>query len=483
MKQLTQLTLWKSLKEQTLLHGTEDNKHHTETLISSCGISLDFSRQHLHQRTTELLFALANERKLREKIQHLMQGKVVNLSENRPALHTALRLPDKNCIVINQRNIIEDVHFAMSEMQAIVKKIRNKQWLGHTGAPITDIVNIGVGGSDLGPRFCLQGLRDFVSPDLNFHFISTADPNAFHRVTKNLSPHNTLFIVSSKSFTTDETLYNAKKAIAWINNPAGQRQHFIAITAHPVRAYNFGFFHVLPIWSWVGGRYSFCSAINLITAIAIGWDNFQQMLDGAHSMDLHFKEADYKQNLPVMLALLGIWTNNFLNIHNVLMLVYAEPLEQFVAYVQQLDMESNGKSRDNQGNKIDYSTGPLIWGGLGNQIQHSYFQLLCQGTHRVALDFITLDTYNGHMINNMCTAKIDVLSKGINDSQNPNGLISGKMPINHLRLKDCSPFTLGALIALYEHKIFTQSVIWDINPFDQPGVESAKRFRSMAELE
>lgn len=479
MKPLTLSTPWKFLEEQALNHREDVIQPYQNTAVSACGITLDFSHQRLSDLTLENLCALAQQRSLSEKIQALMQGQIVNLSENRPALHTALRLPNATSIPIHPR-IMEDVQFAMNEMQAIVNKLRNQQWLGHSGAPITDVVNIGVGGSDLGPRFCMQGLGDYVTHDLSFHFISNADPNAFHRISKNLNPHTTLFIISSKSFTTDETLYNAQKAIAWINNPQGQRQHFIAVTAHPMRAYELGLVHVLPIWSWVGGRYSFCSAINLITAIAIGWDNFQSMLNGAHSMDMHFKDADFKDNLPVLLALLGIWTNNFLSIHNVLMLVYAEQLEQFVAYVQQLDMESNGKSHDHHGNEVKYSTGPMIWGGLGNQVQHSYFQLLCQGTHKVALDFITLDTYDEHMINQMCAAKINVLTKGVVDSQNPHGYIAGKIPLNHIRLSDCSPYTLGALIALYEHKIYTQSVIWDINPFDQPGVESAKRFRTMA---
>ncbi len=259
-------------------------------------------------------------------------------------------------------------------------------------------------------------------------------------------------------------------------------KHLIAVTANPEKAHQFGIQEVLPIWDWIGGRYSLCSAINLITAIAIGFDAFMQLLDGANSMDIHFRTTNYAQNLPVLLALIGIWNNNFLDTHNLLMLTYAQQLEKFVPFVQQLDMESNGKSIDNQGNFIDFVTSPIVWGGPGNQAQHSYYQLLCQGRHKITADFITTDAFDNHMINNMCKAKMQVLTQGIHDQSNIYAHIPGNVPLNHIRLKSCDPFTVGALVALYEHKIFTQSVIWDINPFDQPGVESAKRHPLFSEI-
>lgn len=356
----------------------------------------------------------------------------------------------------------------------ISNRIREKKWLGHSGLPITDIVNIGIGGSDLGPRVCINALSNYISKEFNYHFISDVDPVSFNDVIAKINPQTTLFIVSSKSFTTKETLLNARKAFALYEDMASIDQHFIAVTAHPERAYQMGIKTVLPIWDWVGGRFSFCSAVNLITAIAIGYEQFVELLAGAHDVDTHVQFTDFKNNIPVLMALIGIWNNNFLNIHNLLILTYSKKLEYFVPYVQQLDMESNGKSIDVNGRMVDYATGPIVWGGLGNQAQHSYFQLLCQGTHRCVGDFITLKTNDEHEINSMCHYKMKVLSEGIQTIENPYGYIPGNMPMNHLILSDCSPYTLGALVALYEHKIFVQSVIWNINPFDQPGIESAK---------
>jgi len=367
-----------------------------------------------------------------------------------------------------------DIIATRHAMQRIVEQIRTKQWSGFSGKPLTDIVNIGIGGSDLGPRFCLTALTEHTSPDFNYHFISDADPASFHQVVSKLNPETTLFIVASKSFTTPETLFNARKAMAWIGHQHSDR-HFIAVTANIALANQFGIKHVLPVWSWIGGRYSFCSAINLITAIAIGFEQFNQLLAGSNSMDEHFLTSEFSNNLPVLMALIGIWNNNFLNIHNLLLLTYARQLEQFVPHIQQLDMESNGKSIDNHGKSVNHATGPIIWGGLGNQAQHSYYQLLCQGTHKVTLDFITLNAFKNEIINDISEAKMKVLSNGINDLENPSGFIPGNVPLNHLRLNDASPFTIGALIALYEHKVYAQSVIWNINPFDQPGVESTKR--------
>ncbi|OGV42123.1 MAG: glucose-6-phosphate isomerase [Legionellales bacterium RIFCSPHIGHO2_12_FULL_42_9] len=438
-------------------------------------LTLDYSAQRLDPTALALLCELADECALREKINALMTGHPVNQSEQRPALHTALRVFSEEPICVNNTDVVQDVLAVREQMRMIAEQIRAGAWLGFSGKRITDIVNIGIGGSQLGPQFCLDALSELTTNTLQFHFISEIDVNAFSKVVVNLNPETTLFIVSSKSFTTQETLFNAKKALAWIGQHENSDNHFIAVTAFPNRAKEIGINQVLPIWDWVGGRYSVCSAINLITCIAIGFDNFCAFLEGANSMDEHFRLAPFAQNLPVLLALLGIWNNNVLKIHLLLLLSYAEVLKLLVPYIQQLDMESNGKSIDNEGRAVNYSTGPIVWGGLGNQAQHSYYQLLCQGTHLIAADLISVDSFNNDAINHLCSAHREVLSKGTMEETDPNNFVPGNIPINHIRLADCSPKTLGALIAMYEHKVFVQGVIWNINSFDQPGVESSKK--------
>ncbi|MDI9817778.1 MULTISPECIES: glucose-6-phosphate isomerase [unclassified Legionella] len=482
MKQLTEYNSWIELEKhgQSLRLATINELRSSESRnklfnVGTQGIHIDFSHQRVNGTTLELLLALAAECGLQEKIKALMQGEIVNSSEARPALHTALRTLDNKPLVVNKQDIIPDILAAREKIRVISEQVRASQWLGFSGEPIKDIVNIGIGGSDLGPRFCINALSSSSADYLSYHFVSDVDPNAFSNAVHNLRPETTLFIVSSKSFTTKETLYNAKKALDWLGKPQHIDKHFIAITANVNKAKESGFTNVLPIWDWVGGRYSLCSAISLITAIAIGFEQFSQILAGANSMDKHFQEASFESNLPVLSALMGIWNNNFLHIHNLLILVYLQQLEYFVPYIQQLDMESNGKSIDKKGRAVNYATGPIVWGGLGNQAQHSYYQLLCQGTHKVASDFITVKSFKNELIHEMFEGKKRILTGGVNELTNPNGYIPGNNPLSHISLTDCSPFTLGQLIALYEHKVYTQSVIWDINTFDQPGVESAKR--------
>ncbi|RUR20243.1 glucose-6-phosphate isomerase [Legionella sp. km535] len=482
MKQLTDSALWNELQKQashirlltgtglrelTLAHGSQYRKQ-----LGS--VTFDFSRQRVSEPIIDLLIQLANEAGLPEKIDGLMNGFKVNVSENKAALHTALRDFRNNPVYVDGFNIMKEVMDTREKIKIISDSVRNRQWLGYSGKPITDIVNIGMGGSDLGPRLCINALSTYSTASLNFHFISDVDPDSFNQVVARINPQTTLFIISSKSFTTKETLLNASKAIKLYASGQAVDHHFIAITAHPLRAHQMGIKTVLSIWEWVGGRYSFCSAVNLITAIAIGYEQFSELLAGANSIDKHLKSTDFKENVPVLMGLLGIWNNNFLNIHNLLILAYSKRLEYFIPYAQQLDMESNGKSIDLNGRVVNYATGPIVWGGLGNQAQHSYLQLLCQGTHNCAADFITLQTHDNHILNDMCDYKMKVLSEGIESIENPNGYIPGKMPLSHISLSDCSPYSLGALVALYEHKVFVQSVIWNINPFDQPGVESAK---------
>ena len=480
MKPTTKAYLWDALQTHAKSSGLGPRKDPSFN-AAACNIQIDYSNQHITHRTLELLHALAESVDLRQKIHGLMRGDTVNHSENRPALHTALRASGETPIWVEQCDVMPAIMNARHKIRDISERIRSNQWLGFTGRPVTDIVNIGIGGSDFGPRFCLSALAQYTSPHLKYHFISDIDPDGFKQTIKALQPETTLFIIASKSFTTQETLYNAKKAIAWVG---GEHiaSHFIAVTAQTKKAHSLGIETVLPIWDWIGGRYSLCSAINLITSIAIGFAAFEKLLSGANSMDNHFHDTAFPRNLPVILALLGVWNNNFLHRHNLLILTYSRYLEQFVPFIQQLDMESNGKCTDNQGVGVTHSTGPLIWGGLGNQAQHSYYQLLCQGTHRVAADFVTMNTLNGDLINELCTAKIRVLTTGVLAPENPIEHISPNLPLNHIQIKNNSPFTIGALIALYEHKIFVQSVIWNINPFDQPGVESAKRFKASEQI-
>lgn len=474
---VNKLNAWKALTKEAISDFSPNTK--TFTSINHNHINLDFSHQKINQKILALLFMLADECFLKDKINALISGEIVNCSENKPALHTALRVFDNDHILVDQKDIVPDIMHARTQIRDISNKIRQGLWLGFSGKPIKDIVNIGIGGSDLGPKFCLNALATYAASNLAFHFVSDADPDAFYHATKNLNPETTLFIISSKSFTTVETLYNAKKALAFINHPQHIEKHFIAITANKNMALQFGFTHVLPIWDWVGGRFSLCSAINLITAIAIGFDAFIEFLQGAHDMDEHFATNELASNIPVLLGLLSIWNNNFLNIHNFLVLAYSQRLEYFPAYLQQLEMESNGKSVDKMGNFVNYATAPIVWGGLGNQAMHSYYQLLCQGTHFVTADFIMFKLHDQELITQLALQKKDVLTKGIKNLTEPHHHINCNVPLNLITIDAPTPAAIGALISLYEHKTYVESIIWNINCFDQPGVESAKKQRSI----
>lgn len=443
--------------------------------VEGSSITLDFSGQRINKHILEALLNLAKESNLSERIEAQFAGHPINSTEFRPALHTALRACADEVIHVHSRNVVADVLETRQHMKIISDKIRNGTWLGRSGAPIKDIVNIGIGGSMLGPLFCINALQDYVTEHLRFHFISEIDPKSFLRLSKKLNPETTLFIVSSKSFTTPETLFNFKKALAWMSSTIPDPKHFIAVSSNLSQAQSLGFATILPIWDWVGGRYSLCSAINLISCIAIGYEHFSSMLAGAHSMDQHFKNTEHAYNLPILLALLGIWNINFLKCNNLLVLSYSEDLHYFAPYLQQLDMESNGKSVNKQNESIKYDSGPLVWGGAGNQAQHSYYQWLCQGTHQVAADLICVSQFNDEAINQVCLGHRTVLTQGIYDSQDLHQTIKGKIPVNLLSLMDCTPKSIGALVALYEHKVFVQGVIWNINSFDQPGVECAKK--------
>ena len=439
-------------------------------IISAPYIKLDYSHQRITPLTLTLLFELAKECSVFEAITKLTSGDILNTTEQRAACYPALRISEDAVIMVRNHNIVPDVLAAREKMRLLSSQIRNKGWLGYSGRPITDVVNIGIGGSQLGAEFCLSALHRFITPDLRFHFIADVDIHTFQTAVKKLSPETTLFIVASKTFTTQETLINLKRALAWVNQPHHIDKHFIAVTAVPDRAKDFDIEHIIPIWDWVGGRFSTCSAINLITCIAIGFEAFMALLSGAAEMDSHFQTEPYTQNLPVLLALLSIWNNNFLHMHNHLLLIYASQLAPLLPYVQQLEMESNGKSQDARGQQIHYATAPIIWGGLGNQAQHSYYQLLSQGTHATSADLLSADTSNQEVTNHICTIHKQLLSSYDKVRQT-----SVRIPLNHLQLPDISPQSIGALIALYEHKVFVQGIIWHLNPFDQPGVGQSKQ--------
>lgn len=367
-----------------------------------------------------------------------------------------------------------DVALMRQQMKNISDKVRSKEWFGYSGKPIIDIVNIGIGGSDLGPKLYFDAFKEnLLHSDLRCHFISDADYYTIRACLKNLNPETTLFIVSSKSFNTAETMLNAEIAKSWIDHSKALSHHFIAVTANPEKPKTLGYEHILPFGDWVIGRYSVTSAISLINAIGLGFDNYLEFIKGAEEMDMHFLEAPWQDNLPIILALIGIWNINFQNIPSQLLLVYHSSLRYFADYVQQLDMESNGKSYNKEGQAVDYVTGAIVWGGLGNQAQHSYYQLLSQGRHQVAIDFISINDSKNAYLNQLCLQRKQSLYNGLKTEQQSNAIQQQKS-INHIELIDTSPRSLGALISLYELKVFIQAWLWNINPFDQPGVESAK---------
>lgn len=454
----------------------EEPHRQTEYQSTIAGITLDYSLQPVMKKTLSHLTALAARLHLNKCIDDLFSGFPVNRSEQRPALHTALRAASHETVFVHDEPVNPMIQETLQRMQVMAQQIRNHQWQGHHGLPITDVVNIGIGGSDLGPNMAVHALKHYKNTTINCHFISDGDPDGFHDITRELNPITTLFIVSSKSFTTLETLQNLNKAIQWLGT-ANIKDHLIAVTANPEQALHHGIEHVLPIWDWIGGRYSFFSAINFILMIAIGPDAFQQLLAGARAMDTHFRTAPFAQNMPVLLALLGIWNLNFFSSNNHLMLVYTKRLAHFIPYIQQLDMESSGKSTNMSGERINYNTGPIVWGGLGNQAEHAFYQLLYQGSHYITGDFIFIGEASHHIMNQLAEHKLHALAFGVDLCENLSRLTHGNIGINKITLNELSPFTVGALVALYEHKIYCQSVLWDINPFDQPGVEAAKKFK------
>lgn len=463
------------------------NQAHKQIFIKQAvGISLDFSRQALNPVTLPLLLKLADKANLAQCIQDLFTGKLVNLTEQQPALHMALRYQAQKPWLVNSQDIMPSIHHVLARMEQLVNAVWAGEYQGHTGKTITDVVNIGIGGSDLGPQLVTQALQTYANKQIAVHFINTIDPLPLEQTLAKLKPEQTLFIVTSKSFTTQETLYNAQQARAWLKLHLGEQataQHFMAVTAKPERAVAFGIAEekIYPFWSWVGGRYSLWSAVGLAIALSIGMANFKRLLAGAAAMDEHFLTAALPDNLPVLAGLLNIWLINFWHIHTLAVIPYVSQLKLLPAYLQQLEMESNGKRVTLSEEPVAYHTAPIIWGGVGTDVQHAFMQLLHQGTARTAVDFLIVehscaqDKQAHKMLIANALAQAQALVEGNLISSVPFYKHQpGNNPCSLLKVEQLEPYTLGALLAFYEHKVFVQGVIWNINPFDQWGVELSK---------
>ncbi|MFD1132997.1 glucose-6-phosphate isomerase [Psychrobacter sanguinis] len=467
------------------------------------GIYFDYSKQCLDQNVKKALIELANACDLKQKIAQLYQGDKVNSSEDRAALHTALRLPKTAQLSHEGVDVVAEVHDSLEKAAVMVDRIRNGIWRGYSGKAITDVVNIGVGGSDLGPVMTNTALDEWADSTIKVHFVSNMDGTQLGSLLERLNPETTLFIISSKSFGTVDTLSNAQTARAWLfSTGASQatllRRHFIGISANPERVSAWGIpeEHQLKLWDWVGGRFSMWSAIGLAVAIRIGTKQFNEMLQGAYAMDQHFAQADFEQNLPILLGLIGVWNSTFLEINAHTVLPYDGRLKYFPSYLTQLEMESNGKSVTHDGQPVNYATCPILWGEIGSNAQHAFYQLLHQGTQKVSCDFIACVNYyqeseagelkHQHALSLAnCLAQSRVLAFG-NDALAPKPdqaasdldkfkRYRGNQPSTTILLDELTPRSFGALIALYEHKVFVMASIWDINPFDQWGVEMGKQ--------
>lgn len=474
----------------------------------AAGIYLDYSKNRITDETLRLLVQLAEESGLRERIDAMFRGEKINITENRAVLHVALRAPREASILTDGRNVVPGVHAVLDKMTDFSNRIRQGEWRGHTGEPIRNIINIGIGGSDLGPAMAYEALKHYSDRRMTFRFVSNIDGTDFTETVHGLAPEQTLFIVSSKTFTTLETMTNARTARAWLLKGLGGDEksvarHFVAVSTNETEVKKFGIdtVNMFGFWDWVGGRYSMDSAIGLSTMLAIGSDNFRAMLDGFHQMDEHFRSATFEQNLPVLMALLTIWYTGFFDAHTVAVLPYDQYLRRFPAYLQQLTMESNGKYVTLDGMKVDYQTSPIYWGEPGTNGQHSFYQLIHQGTRFIPCDFIafnaSLNPLGQHhdilMANVFAQAEAlafgktaeQVRTEGTPDWLVPHRVFEGNRPSNMIMAERLSPEILGKLVALYEHCVFTQGVIWQIDSFDQWGVELGKALaqRIVPELE
>jgi glucose-6-phosphate isomerase len=460
------------------------------------GLILDYSKNRITDATMQLLVRLAEERGVAARRDAMFRGEKINTTEGRAVLHVALRAPRGAVIEVDGKNVVPDVHAVLDRLAAFAAKVRDGSWTGHTGKRIRNVVNIGIGGSYLGPEMAYQALRRYSDRNLRFRFVSNVDGAAFSEATHDLDAAETLFVVSSKTFTTLETMTNAATARAWLVGKLGSEvavaRHFVAVSTNTQAVEKFGIdpANMFGFWDWVGGRYSMDSAIGLSTMIAIGADNFRAMLDGFHAMDEHFRMAPLPKNLPVLLGLLTVWYNNFFGAEAIGVMPYAQPLACFPAYLQQLQMESNGKSVDLDARRVGYQTGPIFWGEPGTDAQHSFYQLIHQGTKLIPCDLIgfleplsALAEHHDLLMGNLFAqaealafgkTAAELSAEGVPAAQIPFRVAEGNRPTNMILAERLDPRTLGALVALYEHSTFTQGAIWAIDSFDQWGVELGK---------
>ena len=515
-KSLTQFAAWKSLaahsKQIKKLHlrdlFAKDPKRGAQFTARGAGLFLDYSKNRITDKTLRLLLQLAKEAGLRAKIDAMFRGDKINITENRAVLHVALRAPKGASIMVDGKNVVPEVHAVLDKMAAFANRVRSGAWKGHTGKPIRNIINIGIGGSDLGPVMAYEALRHYTDRNMNFRFVSNVDGIDFVEAVHGLDPAETMFIVSSKTFTTLETMTNAETARKWsLEGLGGDKKavakHFAAVStnAEKVSAFGIDTANMFGFWDWVGGRYSMDSAIGLSTMLAIGPENFEAMLRGFHMMDEHFYNESFEKNLPVLMGLLNVWYTDFFDAQTVAVLPYEQYLKRFPAYLQQLTMESNGKHVTLNGKHVNYDTGAIFWGEPGTNGQHSFYQLIHQGTRLIPCDFIAfahaltpLGRHHDILIANvLAQAEALALGKtveqvkaeGTKDWLVPHRVFEGNRPSNTVLAERLTPETLGVLVALYEHSVFTQGVIWNINSFDQWGVELGKALaqRIIPELE
>ena len=504
-KALTQQKSWKALA----VHQRKISKQHLRQLFAgdpgrgtrltakAAGLFLDYSKNRVTDETLRLLFSLAKESGLPSRIKAMFGGEKINITENRAVLHVALRAPKDATFLVDGKNVVPEVHAVLNKMTAFARRVRSGAWKGHTGKRIRNIVNIGIGGSDLGPVMAYEALKHYTDRALNFRFVSNVDGIDFVEATQDLAPAETLFIVSSKTFTTLETMTNAQSARSWLlaglgGNPKAVAKHFVAVStnAEKVSAFGIDTANMFGFWDWVGGRYSMDSAIGLSTMLAVGPENFRKLLQGFHEMDEHFRTAPFEKNLPVLMALLSIWNSNFLGAQTVAVLPYEQYLKRFPAYLQQLTMESNGKHVTLDGKQVDYQTGPVYWGEPGTNGQHSFYQLIHQGTRLIPCDFIAfaraltpLGAHHDILLANVFAqaealafgkTAAEVKAEGTPAWLVPHRVFDGNRPSNMILAERLTPEILGNLVALYEHIVFTQGVIWNLDSFDQWGVELGK---------
>jgi glucose-6-phosphate isomerase len=513
--QLTKRAAWQALEAHyTRIRNmhlrklfADDPKRGERMTTEAIGIYFDYSKHRITDETLNLLFQLAEESGLRVRIDAMFRGDKINVTEKRAVLHVALRTPKGKSIVVGGEDVVRQVHDVLDKMTGFCNRVRSGEWKGHTGKPIRNVINIGIGGSDLGPVMAYEALRHYSQRDLTLRFVSNIDGTDFAEATRDLAAEETLFIISSKTFTTLETMINAHTARDWalktLKHPAAVARHFVAVSTNVGEVAKFGIetANMFEFWDWVGGRYSMDSAIGLSTMIAIGPENFRAMLDGFHQMDEHFRTAPFERNLPVLMGLFGIWYNNFFDIQTVAVLPYEQYLKRFPAYLQQLTMESNGKHVTLDGTEVAYQTGPIYWGEPGTNGQHSFYQMIHQGTKLIPCDFIgfiqPLNHLGRHhdllMANMFAQAEALAFGKTPQEVQAdgtpawlvPHKTFEGNRPSSTILMERLTPEALGKLVALYEHIVFTQGAIWYIDSFDQWGVELGKALaaRIIPELE